>query len=90
MTKMLNSNYPQRTAFFSMKRSELQATIINHVIDNLDAQSMRKVLFRYMNIRYSNMYDSHEDLIILIKSYYPELSHLVDDSETVLKEVVGS
>ena len=66
-----------------MKRSELQATIINHILDTMDAQSMRQVLFKIMNMKYNNIYDTREDLIVFIKSYYPELSHLVDDHETV-------
>ena len=66
-----------------MNKIQLQATIINHVLDKFDAQQMRKVLFGYMEMRYDLMYRSPEDLIALIKEDYPELSHLVDDPETV-------
>ena len=66
-----------------MKRSELQATIINHVIDKFDTDAMRRVLFSYMDMRYSFQYKSYEDLIALIKEDYPELSHLTDNPETV-------
>ena len=54
-----------------MNRSELQAELINAIIDGMDLKTMWSVLDDYMQESYDKYTD--EELIEEVKEYYPEL-----------------
>jgi len=54
-----------------MNRSELQAELINAIIDGMDLKTMWSVLDDYMQESYDKYTD--EELMEEVKEYYPEL-----------------
>ena len=54
-----------------MNRSELQAELINAIIDGMDLKTMWSVLDDYMMESYDKYTD--EELMEEVKEYYPEL-----------------
>ena len=59
----------------NMNRSELQAELINAIIDGMDLKTMWSVLYDYMDESYDKY--SVDELITEVEEYYPEL--LEDD-----------
>jgi len=55
----------------NMNRSELQAELINAIIDGMDLKTMWSVLDDYMQESYDKYTD--EELMEEVKEYYPEL-----------------
>ena len=54
-----------------MDRKQLQAELINSVIDGMDLKTMWAVLYDYMDESYDKYSD--EELQEEVKEYYPEL-----------------
>ena len=54
-----------------MNRDELQAELINAIIDGMDLKTMWSVLDDYMQESYDKYTD--EELMEEVKEYYPEL-----------------
>ena len=54
-----------------MNRSELQAELINAIIDGMDLKTMWSVLDDYMQESYDKYTD--EELMEEVKEYYPDL-----------------
>ena len=52
-------------------RDELQASLINTVIDGMDFKTMWSVLYDYMDASYDKY--SVDELIEEVQEYYPEL-----------------
>ena len=52
-------------------RDELQASLINAVIDGMDFKTMWSVLYDYMDASYDKY--SVDELIEEVQEYYPEL-----------------
>ena len=63
----------------NMNRSELQAELINAIIDGMDLKTMWSVLDDYMQESYDKYTD--EELMEEVKEYYPELLEETDISE---------
>ena len=59
-----------------MNRSELQDTMIQQILDDMDIKTMMAVLYDYLDADYDKY--SVEELIEEVKEYYP---HLLEESE---------
>ena len=54
-----------------MNRSELQDTMIQQILDDMDIKTMMAILYDSMSGSYDKYSD--EELITEVKEYYPEL-----------------
>ena len=54
-----------------MNRSELQDTMIQQILDDMDIKTMMAILYDQMDENYDKYSD--EELITEVKEYYPEL-----------------
>jgi hypothetical protein len=61
-----------------MNRSELQASLINQMLDDMDLKTVMALCYDYLNEGYDKYSD--EELTEEVKEYYPDL--LEDTSET--------
>ena len=57
-----------------MNRSELQTTMIQQILDDMDIKTMMAILYDNMSESYDKYSD--EELMEEVKEYYP---HLMDD-----------
>jgi len=57
-----------------MNRSEVQSTLIQQIIDDMDLKTMAAVLFDYMDESYDKYSDT--ELQEEVKEYYP---HILED-----------
>ena len=63
-------------------RSELQAELINAIIDGMDLKTMWSVLDDYMHESYDKYSD--DELMEEVKEYYP---HILEEEELTTKEI---
>jgi hypothetical protein len=54
-----------------MNRSELQDTMIQQILDDMDIKTMMAILYDQMDENYDKYSD--EELITEVKEYYPQL-----------------
>ena len=54
-----------------MNRSELQDTMIQQILEDMDIKTMMAILYDQMDENYDKYSD--EELITEVKEYYPEL-----------------
>ena len=54
-----------------MNRQELQDTMIQQILDDMDIKTMMAILYDQMDENYDKYSD--EELITEVKEYYPEL-----------------
>jgi len=54
-----------------MNRSELQDTMINQILDDMDIKTMMAILYDNMSESYDKYSD--EELLEEVKEYYPEI-----------------
>ena len=52
-------------------RDELQASLINQVLDDMDIKTMMSILYDYMDVDYDKY--SVDELIEEVQEYYPHL-----------------
>ncbi len=55
----------------TMNRSELQDTMINQILDDMDIKTMMAILYDNMSESYDKYSD--EELLEEVKEYYPEI-----------------
>ena len=54
-----------------MDRDELQASLINQILDDMDIKTLMAVLYDYMDVDYDKY--SVDELIEEVQEYYPHL-----------------
>ena len=57
-----------------MNRSELQSTLVEQMIDDMDLKTMTALVYDYLNESYDKY--SEKELIAEVEEYYP---HLLED-----------
>ena len=71
---MLNSHNFLKT---NMNRDQLQDTMIQQILDDMDIKTMMAILYDNMSESYDKYSD--EELITEVKEYYP---HILEESNT--------
>ena len=67
-----------------MNRDQLQDSMIQQILDDMDIKTMMAILYDSMSEDYDKCSD--EEIFAEVKQYYP---HMLDDSETVPDESTG-
>ena len=57
-----------------MNRSEIQSTLIQQILDDMDINTMMAILYDHMDESYDKY--SEEELLEEVKEYYP---HILED-----------
>jgi len=63
--------------YFIMNRDQLQDTMINQILDDMDIKTMMAILYDSMSEDYDKYSD--EEIMEEVKEYYP---HILEESNT--------